>query len=183
MKIVPFCHVFPVSILLLSAQIFLANTSALFGQTKQTVPKTSVSQPSQQGTPPQASDQNTHRNVIHTEAYKKREHLAEHLSFKVTPPEKRGRSGMVLVEVYNYSKKYLSVVDFWLILKNPWGDLIEVHVTCDDIKPGWSALRWVKIEGNKPFPEITSAEIKNMVIYNEKAQKTNIRYYTDLIKS
>lgn len=127
-------------------------------------------------------DYSANRNVIHTDAYKKREYLGEHINFKITPPEKRGRPGHVLVEVYNYSKTYLSVVDFWLILKNSWGDLIEVHVTCDDIKPGWSALRWVKVETNKPLPAITNVEIRNMVIYNEKAQKINLRYYTDLIK-
>jgi hypothetical protein len=90
---------------------------------------------------------------------------------------------MVLVEVYNYSTTYLAVVDFWLILNNPWGDLIQVHVTCDDIKPNWSALKWVQITGNKSFPQITNAEIKNMSIFNEKAEKISLKYYTDLIKS
>jgi hypothetical protein len=142
-------------------------------------PAQTVSRGTSAATPP---DYSVNRNVIHTEAYKKREYLGEHINFKITPPEKRGRPGHVLVEVYNYSKTYLSVVDFWLILKNSWGDLIEVHVTCDDIKPSWSALRWVKVETNKPLPAITHVEIKNMVIYNENAQKINLRYYTDLIK-
>jgi hypothetical protein len=123
-----------------------------------------------------------HRVVPHGEAYKRRDDLGPHVNFKITPPEDRGKAGRVLVEVYNYSTTFLSVVNFWLILKNPWGDLIEVHVTCNDIKPNWSALRWVKIEGNKAFPKITQVEIKNMVAFNEKAARVQLRYSTALIK-
>ncbi len=133
--------------------------------------------------PSNPSPSSVSRTVIHRDAYKQRKDLGPHINFKITPPEKRGKKGMVLVEVYNYSTTYLAVVDFWLILNNPWGDIIQVHVTCDDIKPNWSALKWVKIAGNKSFPQITNAEIKNMSIFNEKAEKVNLKYYTDLIKS
>ena len=123
-----------------------------------------------------------HRTVIHTEAYKKRVDIGPHINFKITPPEKRGRKGRVLVEVYNYSKVNLSVVDFWLILSNAWGDKIEVQITCDDIKGGWSALKWVKIPGEKPIPEITTVQIRNMKIFNDQGRETKLKYFTDLIK-
>ena len=124
----------------------------------------------------------THRTVIHTEAYKKREGFGPHINFKITPPEKRGRKGRVLVEVYNYSKVNLAVVNFWLMLSNQWGDLIEVQINCDDIPAGWSALKWVKIPGDKPIPEITSVQIKNMKVFNDQGRETKLRYFTDLIK-
>ena len=124
----------------------------------------------------------THRTVIHSEAYKKRAHLGEHINFKITPPEKRGKKNHVLVEVYNYSKKYVNVCSFWLILSNTWGDRIEVELTVDDLKPSWSALRWVKIPGDKPLPAIEKVEIKNFQLFDDQAKKVNLKYYTDLIK-
>jgi hypothetical protein len=124
----------------------------------------------------------THRTVIHSEAYKKRAHLGEHINFKITPPEKRGKKNHVLVEVYNYSKKYINVCSFWLILSNTWGDRIEVELTVDDLKPSWSALRWVKVPGDKPLPTIEKVEIKNFQLFDDKAKKVDLKYYTDLIK-
>jgi hypothetical protein len=123
-----------------------------------------------------------HRTVIHTEAYKKREGFGPHVNFKITPPEKRGRKGRVLVEVYNYSKVNLAVVNFWVILSNQWGDRIEVQITCDEIPAGWSALKWVKIPGDKPIPEISTVQIKNMKIFNDQGRETKLKYFTDLIK-
>jgi len=124
-----------------------------------------------------------HRTVIHSEAYKKRAHLGEHINFKITPPEKRGKKNHVLVEVYNYSKMYVNVCSFWLILSNNWGDRIEVELTVDDLKPSWSALRWVKVPGNKPLPPIEKVEIKNFQMFDDKAKRIKLKYYTDLIKN
>lgn len=123
-----------------------------------------------------------HRTVIHTEAYKKREGIGSYINFKITPPEKRGRKGRLLVEVYNFSKINLAVVDFWLILSNEWGDKIEVQITCDNINAGWSALKWVQIPGNKPIPEITTVQIKNMKIFDAQGHEAKLKYFTDLIK-
>jgi hypothetical protein len=123
-----------------------------------------------------------HRTVIHSEAYKKREHLGEHVNFKITPPGKRGRKNHVLVEVYNYSKKYINVCSFFLLLTNNWGDRVEVEITVDDLKPSWSALRWVQIPGNKPIPDIDKVEIQNFQLFDDKARAVKLKYYTDLIK-
>lgn len=122
------------------------------------------------------------RTVIHSEAYKKREYLGPHINVKVTPPENRGVKGRVLVEVYNYSKSFFSVVDFWLILTNKWGDKIEVHITCDDIKSNWSALRWVRIPGAKEVPKMDKVEVKQMQIFDENGKRINLKHYIDLIK-
>lgn len=131
---------------------------------------------------PNDSEPGIQRTVIHSEAYKKREYLGPHINFKVTPPEERGVKGRVLVEVYNYSKTYLNVVDFWLYLTNNWGDKIEVHITCDDIKPNWSALRWVKIPGGKEVPKMDKVTIDNLVIFDEQGKQVKLKYYVDLIK-
>lgn len=131
---------------------------------------------------PNDRDPPIQRTVIHSEAYKKREYLGPHINFKVTPPEDRGVKGRVLVEVYNYSKTYLNVVDFWLYLTNSWGDKIEVHITCDDIKPNWSALRWVKIPGGKAVPKMDKVTIENLAIFDAQGKKVKLKYYIDLIK-
>lgn len=169
------------------ATLLLMANPFCFGQNSQNdktlVQQKSKKQPALQASSPGSSASSISRSVIHTSAYKLRKDAGPHISLKITPPEKRGKKGMVLVEIYNYSKTYLAVMDFWLILNNNWGDRIEVHVTCDDVKPNWSALKWVKIEGNKPFPKISQVEIRNMVIFNEKAQKVDLKHYTDLIKS
>jgi hypothetical protein len=123
-----------------------------------------------------------HRTVIHSEAYKKRSHLGEHINFKITPPGKRGKKNHVLVEAYNYSSKYVNVCNFWLILSNTWGDRIEVELTVDDLKPSWSALRWVKVPGDKPLPTFEKVEIRNFQVFDDQAKKIDLNYYTDLIK-
>lgn len=123
-----------------------------------------------------------HRTVIHQDAYKKREYLGEHINFKITPPEKRGKKNHVLVEVYNYSKKYINVCSFYLILSNTWGDRIEVELSVDDLKPSWSALRWVNIPGNKPLPVIEKVEIQNFQLFDDQSKQLKLKYYTDLIK-
>jgi hypothetical protein len=122
------------------------------------------------------------RTVIHSEAYKTRANLGPHLNIKVTPPEKRGAKGRVLVELYNYSKAYVNVVDFWLYLDSDYGETVEVHIDADDIKPGWSALKWVQIPGNKAIPLITKVRVAQMHIFDDKAKAITLKYYTDLIK-
>ena len=127
-------------------------------------------------------DQAIKRTVIHSEAYKKREGLGPHIEIKVTPPEGRGRKGMVLVEVYNYSRNYLASADFWLNLTNSWGDSIDTHITCEDIKGGWSALKWIHIPGNRQIPEITKINVMNMKMFSEQAKELKMKYTIDLIK-
>lgn len=158
-------------------------TSALGKPAPQTKPKP---KPKPAPAAPAASDDDplppVHRTVIHTEAYKKREGIGAHLSIKITPPEKRGKKGRVLVELYNYSKTYLSVVDFWLYLYSDIGEKVEVHITADDIKGGWSALKWVKIPRKAKMPAIVKVEIMKMLMYTDKAKEVKMKYFTDLIK-
>lgn len=128
-------------------------------------------------------DPPTARTVIHSDAYKKRENLGAHLDIVVTPPEKRGKKGRVLVELYNYSKAYISVADFWLEMHNDFGDKVEVHITADDIKGGWSALKWVKITGKKTtIPKVTKVAVQKMQMYDAKGKKFALKYFVDLIK-
>ena len=133
--------------------------------------------------PANGADSSIHRTVIHTKAYEQRKHLGQHLSIKITPPEKRGRKGRVLVELYNYSKSYLSVVDFWLYLYGDADEIVEVHITADDLKAGWSALKWVQIPKGATVPAIIRVDVKNMQMFSDKARKIELKYYTDLIKS
>jgi len=113
---------------------------------------------------------------------KKREHLGEHLNIKVTPPERRGSDGRVLVEIYNYSKSYLYSIDFWLYLYSDLDEEIEVHITADDIRPSWSALRWVTIPSNYKLPLITRVKLRNLSMFDDQARKVKLKHYIDLIK-
>ena len=122
------------------------------------------------------------RTLIHTEAYKKHEGLGPHIELKITPPEQRGRKGFLLVEVYNYSKAYLALADFWLNLSNEMGDNVDTHITCEDIKGGWSALKWVKISGDKSFPKITKVNVMNMKMIGQDARELKVKWTIDLIK-
>jgi hypothetical protein len=122
------------------------------------------------------------RTVIHSEAYKKREGLGPHIEIKVTPPEERGRKGFLLVEVYNYSKTYLALAEFNMSLSNKSGENVEAHITCEDIKGGWSALKWVRIPGNRSFPLITKVSVANLKMITEQAREVKLKYFVDLIK-
>jgi hypothetical protein len=125
---------------------------------------------------------NVHRRIDHTKAYKKRTDIGPHVNIKITPPEKRGKQGRVLVEVYNFSATYLSSVSFELILKNSWGDRIEARVSADDLKQNWSGLVWIQIPGSGKIEKITGVEIANFQAFNKEAKPVSVKFATDLIK-
>ncbi len=123
-----------------------------------------------------------HRRVDHTKAYKKRTDIGPHVSIKITPPERRGKAGRVLVEIYNFSKTYLSLVDFEISLKNSWGDRIEAKISADDLKQNWSGLMWIEIPGNGKIEKITGVEIANFQAFDKAAKPVAVKFTTDLIK-
>lgn len=125
----------------------------------------------------------TMRQVMPEQAYRERVHLGPHVNFKVTPNPGGDGAGQLLIEVYNYSPTYLNVVDFWLGLTNTWGDRLDVHVSCDDVKPKWSAVKWVKVQGKKTLPRMDSATIQNLKAYDENGRQVNVKYYIDLIQT
>jgi hypothetical protein len=130
----------------------------------------------------QAGSAKVHRRVDHTKAYKKRTDIGPHVSIKVTPPERRGKAGRVLVEIYNFSKTYLSLVDFEISLKNSWGDRIEAKISADDLKQNWSGLMWIQIPGSGKIEKITGVEVANFQAFDQAAKPVNVKFTTDLIK-
>jgi len=131
---------------------------------------------------PTLAASNVNRRVDHTKAYQKRTDVGPNINIKVTPPEKRGEKGKVLVEVYNFSQVYLSLVSFELILQNSWGDTITAEVSADDLKQNWSGLQWIQIPGKGKIEKITAVKIKNLRLYDQTSKEVKVPYTIDLIK-
>jgi hypothetical protein len=124
----------------------------------------------------------TLRRIKHTGAYKPRTELGEYIAIKVTPPEKRGAKGRVAVEIYNFSKKSLSLVDFWIVLLNRYGQKVEAHVTADDFRVGTSTIRWIEIPGKGEIPTVDDVKILNMNMYQGYLKPMRVPWTLDLIK-
>jgi hypothetical protein len=123
-----------------------------------------------------------HRIVKHTKAYSQRPELGEYVAIKVTPPEKRGKAGKVLVEVFNYTKSYLSVMQFDLNFTT--NDLVSRSSTivADDIKPNWSALRWIDIPSNEKLPPIQAVSAAHLTMIDDTGKYLAHKISVDLIK-
>jgi hypothetical protein len=122
-----------------------------------------------------------HRKVDHTKAYEKRPELGQHVAIKITPPELRGKPGVVLVEVYNWTTKFISVMDFWVIMTGENDGRYEMRISVQDLRKNWGDITEVKIPGGK-LPKIDAFQLKNMQIYDEKARRIVVPVLTDLIK-
>ena len=122
-----------------------------------------------------------HRKVEHTRAYDKRSELGEHIAIKITPPELRGKPGVVLVEVYNWTTRFISVMDFWVIMTGENDGRYEMRIGVQDMRKNWGDITEVRIPGGK-LPKITAFHLKNVQIYDEKARRIVVPVLTDLIK-
>jgi len=123
-----------------------------------------------------------HRIVEHDKAYKKRR-IGEYINFKITPPEKRGKEGYIAIEIYNYSKKHISLMNFYIYLETNDFLQIEGNLTVEDMPPNWGDIRWVKTPLRKgKLPGIVKVRVEKMKAYNKQGKLLKIRYNTDLIK-
>jgi hypothetical protein len=122
------------------------------------------------------------RKISHDKAYKRRATKEPHISIKVTPPEQRGKKGRVLVEVYNYSKRNLSVMTFDVSLLNKWGDVINSNIQVQDLNAGWSDVVWVQIPGKRKIQKITGLRVQNMQMFDKSGKKVQMKHFFDLIK-
>lgn len=162
------------SLCLFSLGVTLSLSGLAFGQGQT---------PASQQPDKDASGTPANRRVKHTEAYQKHPERGNHVAIKVTPPEQRGRKGYFLVEVYNYSKKFINVIDFWLTLKTQGGGTVSTHIHVDNLDPNWGDLRWIKIPGDgKLSLTVSVPKVDHMEMFDEKAREIKIPYYTDLIK-
>ena len=124
----------------------------------------------------------THRQVKHTDAYKRRPELGEYIAIKVTPPEKRGKERMMLVEVYNYTKTEISAMRFDLYFKNKGWEDISSQVDVDDMRPNWSDARWLKIPDDGKIPALEAAMARNVIILDKNGKDIKFKVQVDLIK-
>ena len=118
----------------------------------------------------------------HTAAYKKRHIVGGHFNIKITPPEMRGHEGFVGFEFYNFSKKYVSVADFYVTLITDDYMEYEARLTVENLKAGWSDIRWAKIPGKGYVPKIQRVEIERFQLFDNNGRRISLPYTTDLIK-
>lgn len=123
------------------------------------------------------------KKTHHTEAYKLHPERGDHINVKVTPPELRGKQGFVAIEVYNYSKTYISVMEFDIILTGKYGISVTSHIQVEDLEPKWSDMRWAQIPPNIKLPVIQSVQLIGVKKFDDKGKEIKLKVYTDLIKS
>lgn len=124
-----------------------------------------------------------HRVVNHKKAYKKRD-LGNYINFKVTPPEKRGKAGQVAVEIYNFSKTYVTLMHLFIILETNNFLEIEAELTIENMSPNWGDIRWIKIPLSKgTIPKISKVTIRKMEMFDKGGNRVKMKHNTDLIKN
>ena len=129
------------------------------------------------------SDSAVAKIVDHKTAYSPKPQRGPHIDVKVTPPELRGKTGRVMIEVYNRGKDHLSLIMFDVTLKNNQGWNLTAPVKAEDLNPNMSGGQWVEIpKMNEKFPTITAAELAHMRVVTSDAREVKLPIYMDLIK-
>ena len=118
----------------------------------------------------------------HKKAYQPKKGRGEHLDIKVTPPEKRGKKGFVLVEMYNNSKKDLSIVSFTLKLDNRGWYKVSADVSFEDLPRFYSKIKEFEVPGNGKIPKVMDVKAVNLNILDSNAYPVKLDTYIDLIK-
>lgn len=132
---------------------------------------------------PTPSAKRRNQVINHRKAYKPRPGRGEHIDIKVTPPEKRGKKGHLLVEVYNNSKKYISVMKFHIKINSAGYKHLSSEILVEEMWPNWSDVKWIKIGGNGKLPKVYTIEIEKMELFDHEAKPLKIPFYSDLIKN
>ena len=122
----------------------------------------------------------TYRKVKENKAYIEPS-TGQHINIKVTPPADMGKDSYVLVEMFNNTQHYISVVDFDMVLYNDEGFDLTAHVNCTDMRAGRSALRKVRANGKGPFPIVDKIRLDHLQMLNDKAIKVIAHTYVDLV--
>lgn len=121
--------------------------------------------------------------VGHKTAYAPKPQRGPHLDVKVTPPELRGKTGRVMIEVYNRGKDHIATVNFDVTLKNNSGWSLTAPVKAEDLKPNMSGGQWIEIpKMGEKFPILTGASLHHLRVISVEAQELKITPYLDLIK-
>ena len=122
----------------------------------------------------------TYRKIKDIKAYVEPS-SGQHIEIKITPPPTMGKDSYVLVEMFNRTQHYISIVDFDLTLFNDEGFDLTAHVNCTDMRAGRSALRKVRANGNGPFPIVDKVRLEHLQMLNDKAIKVVAHTYVDLV--
>ena len=122
----------------------------------------------------------TYRKIKENKAYSDAS-TGQHIDVKITPPKTMGKDSYVLVEMFNRTQHYISVVDFDMTLYNDEGFDLTAHVNCTDMRAGRSALRKVRANGSGLFPLIDKVKLEHLQMLNDKAVKVVAHTFVDLV--
>ncbi len=122
-----------------------------------------------------------YRTVPNTGAYK-RQTDESHIAIKVTPPEVKGPDQFVYVEIYNYSKTNLELVEFDIVLQNKDGYDLATHINGDAISVNYSGVRKIATPGSGIFPQVVKVSISALKVVDDNASFTKLPVYVDLVK-
>ena len=103
------------------------------------------------------------------------------LGIKITPPTMAGPENPILVEIYNLSKANLALVKFDINLINNAGYDLASSIQGDDMLPGQSAIRHIKVTGKGHFPPILRVEVSDLRILDTNATDIILPTYVDLV--
>lgn len=119
--------------------------------------------------------------VRYDRAYEKRQ--GNHVSIKISPPERLGADQFIYVEIYNYTPKPLGLVRFDLTLYNNNGyELTSNNIEGEDLGPGWSAVRKIAVPGKGEFPKVLNVRISRLEIFNDDAVSQVVNTYVQLVR-
>lgn len=123
-----------------------------------------------------------YRNVTNTQAYDEKSR-GQHVAIKVTPPAMRGPNEFVFVEIYNWTKANLSLIEFDITLHNQQGYDLTTHVSGDEILPKYSGVRKIPAPGTGKFIPITKVTISSLNMVNQDANYVVAPVYVDLVRA
>lgn len=122
-----------------------------------------------------------YRTVTNTQAYDEKSR-GQHVAIKVTPPTMKGPNEFVFVEIYNWTKANLSLVEFDITLHNQQGYDLTTHVSGDEILSKYSGVRKIPAPGSGPFIPITKVTISALKLVNQDANFVVAPVYVDLVR-
>lgn len=123
-----------------------------------------------------------YRTVTNTQAYDEKSR-GQHVAIKVTPPAMKGPNEFVFVEIYNWTKANLSLIEFDITLHNQQGYDLTTHVNGDEILAKYSGVRKLPAPGTGPFIPITKVTISALKMVNQDANFVVAPVYVDLVRT
>lgn len=123
----------------------------------------------------------TYRIIDNTKAYDEASR-GQHLAFKITPPAMKGPNEAIMIEIYNWTKVNLSLIEFDVTFHNSAGLDLTTHVVGDAMLAGYSGIKKIATPGSGPFVAITKVTVSSLKVLNDDATYVIAPTYVDLVR-